>query len=97
MGNKYKPILVPTNVCRVFPGQMAKKKLDSTQIQDMIENARRDPEPIRTSIIDDAFGVLGLEKNPTLVSVGNLSLSIVKGRTPGKLILVGKLWNICDT
>ena len=67
VGNKEHPTLVPANVCNIFPGQMAKKRLDSTQTNDMITHARRDPEQIRTTINNDAFRVLGFKNNSTLV------------------------------
>lgn len=47
---------------------MAKRKLDAVQTSDMIEQARREPEMTRNSINADAFVVLGLKNNDTLVS-----------------------------
>lgn len=69
MGNKKFPTFVPAEVCEIFPGQMAKKRLDSTQNSDMMSHAKRDPEQIRMSIKQNAFKVLELENNSTLVSV----------------------------
>ena len=51
---------------------MARKRLDSSQTLDMIDSARRQPEEIRRSIDNKAFGVLGLKENATLVSAVNL-------------------------
>ena len=48
---------------------MAKKRLDPTQSSEMIFYARRDPEQVKTSITNDAFRLLELNDNPTLVSV----------------------------
>lgn len=69
MGNKDHPTYVPAEVCEIFPGQMAKKKLDSTQNSDMMKHARRDPGQIKWSIEHNAFDVLKLTNNPTLVSL----------------------------
>ena len=68
VGDKARPNLVPPHVCRIVPGQMAKRKLDSTQTADMVENARREPQKTKDSINEDAFRILGLENNHTLVS-----------------------------
>ena len=47
---------------------MAKRKLDPIQTDDMIKHAIRTPEETRNSINTDAFRVLGLKDNTTLVS-----------------------------
>ena len=72
MGDKDRPIFVPPYVLSIVPGQMAKKRLDSTQTADMIDFARRQPEEIRQSINDKAFDVLSLKDNDTLVSAIHL-------------------------
>lgn len=69
MGNQKHPTFVPAEACEIYPGQMAKKRLDSLQNNDMINHARRDPGKMKTSIETDAFKVLELENNSTLVSV----------------------------
>ena len=68
MGDKDRPTLVPPHVCNIIPGQMAKRKLDPIQTDDMIKGAVREPEETRHSINTDAFRVLGLKDNSTLVS-----------------------------
>lgn len=49
---------------------MAKRKLDSTQIADMIEYASRAPEDTGRSINADAFRVLGLDDNSVVLVNG---------------------------
>ena len=55
-------------MCKIVSGQMAEKKLDATQNEDILNGARRDPDDTKKSISQNAFEVLGLESNPTLVS-----------------------------
>ena len=47
---------------------MAKRKLDSIQTDDMIKNTIRSPEITRDSINTNAFTILALKDNSTLVS-----------------------------
>ena len=68
VGNKDNPNFMPSHVCTIVPGQMAKRKLDSAQSSDMIKHAIREPNATRISITTEAFGVLGFKNNPTLVS-----------------------------
>lgn len=68
VANKDNPNYMPSHVCTIVSGQMAKRKLDSVQNSDMIKYAIREPEATRKSINADAFRVLGFEKNSTLVS-----------------------------
>ena len=69
VGNREYPTFVPALVCEICAGQMAKKKLDRTQTNAMINNARCDPNQIMRSINMHAFRVLELSNNRTLVSV----------------------------
>ena len=67
MGNEDHPTFLPPHVCQIISGQMAKRKLDPTQSSDMIKSAIRRPEETRNSINVDAFRILGLNNNSTLV------------------------------
>ena len=81
MGNKAHPTLVPANVCVIYRGQMAKRRLEPTQNNDMITFARRDPEDIRESINTHAFRVLEFLNNSTLVSAACLLPGFCLGKS----------------
>ena len=60
---KEKQILVPAEQCIVLPGQIARRKLEPEQTQEMIKVAVRKPADNARLIVDEGVTTMGLGNN----------------------------------
>ena len=67
VGNKDNQVWVPSEVCRVLPGQPSRSKLGSEQTKNMIAFAARDPSRNEDLICRQGLPVLGIGQASGLV------------------------------
>ncbi|KAK2801297.1 hypothetical protein FQN51_005397 [Onygenales sp. PD_10] len=87
VGTRTKPTYLPTDICEIVPGQVARQRLSSAQTTRMINIACRRPADNARNIVSDGLPLMGVRQGQTAIGPQNFGITI----SPQMLAVTGRL------